>query len=123
MNLSASAHSLKNCTMEYRMFRIRKITDPRAPTNAETIADVVELLKIRFPLAGAGEFNDLPKKLTKRQKNEFRTEIFVTEDAQDRLRGTAVVLYAPDLQFLFLDYLAVSVSRSNGGVGGALYQH
>jgi acetoin utilization deacetylase AcuC-like enzyme len=108
--------------MEYRMFRIRKITDPHAAANAGTIADVAGLLKMRFPLVDAAEFDGLAKKLTDAGRAQFRTEVFVAEDAQDRLRGAAVLLYAPDLQFLFLDYVAVHLGRSGAGVGGALYQ-
>ena len=75
-----------------------------------------------MPLVSADEFDGLAKKLTDPLKSRFRTELFVGEDAQDRLLGAAVVLYAPDLDFLFLDYLVVPTGRSGTGVGGALYQ-
>jgi acetoin utilization deacetylase AcuC-like enzyme len=104
------------------MFRIRKITDPNSPGNAATLRDVVALLKTRFSLAPAEDFDTLPNKLTDPLKARFRTEVFVAEDARDQLRGVAVVLYAPDLGFLYLDYMAVPTGRSGGGVGGALYQ-
>jgi hypothetical protein len=104
------------------MFRIRKITDPTAGANTTTVREVTRLLKERFPLIAPKEFDDLPKKLTDHLKARFRTELFVGEDAQDRLLGAAVVLYAPDLDFLFLDYLVVPMGRTGTGVGGALYQ-
>jgi acetoin utilization deacetylase AcuC-like enzyme len=104
------------------MFRIRKITDPTAGANTTTVGEVTRLLKERFPLIAPKEFDDLPKQLTDHLKARFRTELFVGEDAQDRLLGAAVVHYAPDLDFLFLDYLVVPMGRTGTGVGGALYQ-
>jgi hypothetical protein len=101
------------------MFRIRKITDPDAAANAETIADVVGLFKTQFPTIGAAEFDPLAKRLADPRRGQFPTEVFVAEDAQDRLRGAAVLLCAPELKFLFLDYLAVLPGRSGAGVGGA----
>jgi len=104
------------------MLRIRKITDPHTGANTTTIGDVITLLKARFPLVGAEELDSLPTKLVDPLKAKFRVELFVAEDAQDRLRGVAVVLHATDLNFVFLDYVAVPAGRSGAGVGGALYQ-
>jgi acetoin utilization deacetylase AcuC-like enzyme len=104
------------------MFRIRKITDPNSGSNAEAVRNVIALLKSQFSAVPAEEFERLPDKLTDPLKSRLRAELFVAEDAQDRLRGAAAVLHAPDLQFLFLDFMAVPPGRSGGGVGGALYQ-
>jgi GNAT superfamily N-acetyltransferase len=105
------------------MFRIRKIVDPLSGSNGMTVAEAVSLLKMRFAQVAPEEFDTLARKLVNPFKTQFTTQLFVAEDAHDRLRGAAVVLHAPDIRFLFLDYMAVPPGRSGAGAGGALYQH
>ncbi|MEZ5197506.1 MAG: hypothetical protein R2764_14255, partial [Bacteroidales bacterium] len=54
-------------------------------------------------------------------KYKYQASIFVAEDDRSRLRGFALFLYMPDLQFCYLDYIAASPGKTSGGVGGALY--
>lgn len=104
------------------MFRIRKVPDAHAHGNAATVREIVALMKELFPLVRSKEFDDLPAKLNDPLKSRFVTALFVAEDAKDNIAGAAITYYAPDLRFLYLDFLAARPGRSGGGVGSALYQ-
>jgi acetoin utilization deacetylase AcuC-like enzyme len=52
----------------------------------------------------------------------MRTMLYVAEDAEDRVKGFALFMHAPDLNFVFLDYIATGSGRGGQGIGGALYE-
>ena len=104
------------------MFRIRKVPDAHSHGNAATVREIVVLMKELFPLARSREFDELPAKVADPFKSQFVTSLFVAEDAKDNIAGAAITRYAPDLKFLYLDFLAARPGRSGGGVGSALYQ-
>lgn len=63
----------------------------------------------------------MPERLRDPLTYRFRASLLAADDLRGHLLGFALVSYAPDLHFAFLDYLAAS-SRAPGGVGGALYE-
>jgi len=103
------------------MIRIRRVPDGATPANAQAIAEAQAMLRSQFADAPAAEFADLADNLRDPLTRRLRTMLFVAEDARDRVRGCAVVCHAPDLQFCFLEYVAVARDREGGGYGGALY--
>jgi acetoin utilization deacetylase AcuC-like enzyme/GNAT superfamily N-acetyltransferase len=103
------------------MFRIRQIPDDNSPVNAAAVQQVQEILRAQFPLLDPKEIDELPSKLRDPLKYRFRSILLVVEDAEDRVRGFALLLHAPDLHFCYLDFIASLPGRSGGGVGGALY--
>ena len=104
------------------MFRIRRISDDLAPRNAAAIAEVQAILRQQFPKALASDADNLPDQLRDPFRKRFRTLFYVAERADDRVQGFALVHHAPDLDFVFLDYLAAGSKLTGSGIGGALYQ-
>lgn len=102
------------------MFRIRRIPDDLAPRNAEAIAEVQAILRQQFPKS-LSDADSLPDQLRNSFRKRFRTLVYVAERADDRVQGFALVHYAPDLAFIFLDYLAAGSKLTGSGIGGALY--
>ncbi len=103
------------------MFRIRRIADDWTPTNAAAIDQAAAILREQFSGARPGEF-DLREKLRNRPNRRIHPVLFVAEKADDRIQGTALVLHDPELNFVYLDYLASQPGRRGRGIGGALYQ-
>ncbi|MGH6928641.1 MAG: GNAT family N-acetyltransferase, partial [Dongiaceae bacterium] len=104
------------------MIRIRRVPDDLTPANAAAIAQVQGILRAQFPLARPIESAGIPELLRNPFKKRLRTMLFVAEDAEDRVKGFALIMHAPDLNFVFLDYIATQAGRSGQGVGGALYE-
>ena len=104
------------------MFRIRRVPYDSTAANAEAIGQVQEILRVQLPQLAESEVQMLPEKLRNPLKYRFRSMLFVAEDAQERVRGFALLQHAPDLHFCFLDFIAAAPGRAGGGVGGAIYQ-
>jgi acetoin utilization deacetylase AcuC-like enzyme/GNAT superfamily N-acetyltransferase len=104
------------------VFRIRRVPYDSTAVNAEVIRQVQKILCGQFPQLVESEVQMLPEKLRNPFKYRFRSMLFVAEDAQERVRGFALLQHAPDLNFCFLDFIAAAPGRAGGGVGGALYQ-
>jgi acetoin utilization deacetylase AcuC-like enzyme/GNAT superfamily N-acetyltransferase len=104
------------------MLRIRRVPDDLTPTNAAAVAQAQAILREQFPLARESEFAGMPDQLRDPFKKRLQTLMFVAEDAEDRVKGVAFLMHAPDLHFVYLDYLAARPGRSGSGIGGALYE-
>jgi acetoin utilization deacetylase AcuC-like enzyme len=104
------------------MIRIRRVPDDLTAANAAAIAQVQAILRAQFPTARPAESAGIPELLRNPFKKRLRTILFVAEDAEDRVKGFALVMHAPDLNFLFLDYIATGSGRGGGGIGSALYE-
>lgn len=102
------------------MIRIRKITNPYFDANIRKIEKVKEIIKEQFPLIKADKINIDSQFLD--QRHRYHAALFVAEDISESVRGFALLLYMSDINFCFLDYLAVSSERSSSGIGGALYE-
>jgi acetoin utilization deacetylase AcuC-like enzyme/ribosomal protein S18 acetylase RimI-like enzyme len=111
------------------VFRIRNVPDDTAAANAAAVRQVQDILYARFPGIDRDEVESLPAKLRDPFKQRFRPVLLVVEDerggggrAGADVRGFALILHAPDLDFCYLDYVATDAERGGRGLGGALYE-
>ncbi len=103
------------------MFRIRKITDDRTPANRSAIAQTEAIIRAQFPGMSEEDIEKLPEQLRNPLKYRFLAELFVAEDAQGELKAVALLLYASDLNFCFLEIISTAPGRPGQGLGGAIY--
>ena len=103
------------------MFRIRRIYDDGAPINKTAIAQVQHILKEQFPLIRASDIDKIPDQLKNPLKYQFRSIIFIADDIKS-IKGFALLMHAPDLNFCYLDYISTAKNQSGRGIGGALYE-
>ncbi len=104
------------------MLRIRKISNPNLEVNLQTMNKIKEIVAIQFPDIHPGKIDEISAQLNNPLKYKYKANIFVAEDGKSNIRGFALFLFMPDLQFCFLDFLAASPGRTSGGIGGALYE-
>lgn len=104
------------------MLRIRRIPDDATPANASAIQQAQEILRAQFSGMPAYDVEKLTDQLRDPMKYRFRALLYVAEDTQDRVRGFAVLLHAPDLAFCYLETIAAAPGQTGSGIGAALYQ-
>ncbi len=104
------------------MFRIHKIFDVTTPTNRQLLSQVQAMLRVQFAALSEKEIARLPAKLANPLKYRFRSMLLVAEDGDAHVRGFAMLLHAPDLEFCYLDYICAGRGETGGGIGGALYE-
>ena len=104
------------------MFRIRLVPDDLTPANRTAIAETQAILVEQFPAVPPTEAATLAERLRDPLKHGFVSRLFVAEDARERTRGFALLLYMADLNFCYLDYIAAAPGRMGGGLGDALYE-
>jgi acetoin utilization deacetylase AcuC-like enzyme len=104
------------------MFRIRRICDAVTGANHERLAQVQAILRAQFPELREAQITKLPNQLNNPLKYRFRSVLLVAEDAKHGVRGFALLLHAPDLDFCYLEYLSAGRGETGRGIGGALYQ-
>ncbi|HNT27111.1 MAG TPA: histone deacetylase family protein [bacterium] len=104
------------------MFRIRRLADPDFPAEKKVIQQVQEIIRRQFPLLNSDKVDRLPDQLNDPLKYGFRASLFIAEDRRAQVKGFALLFYAPDLRFHYLDLIAADSFKTTGGVGGALYQ-
>lgn len=102
------------------MIRIRKITNPYHESNISKVEKVKEIIKEQFPLIREDKRNIDKQFLNLSHK--YQAALFVAEDISESVKGFALMLYMSDINFCFLDFLAVSSEKSSSGIGGALYE-
>ena len=103
------------------MFRIRQIADPSQPANRRKIAKCQALLRERLSGMPEYEIAELPDRLSDPLRYRFGAMLFVADDMRGRMLGFALCSLAPDIGFMLLDSI-VTLPRTGGGVGGALYE-
>jgi len=103
------------------VFRIRRVYDDLTPMNAEAVKQVQKILRTQFYLLSRKEIAKLPEQLRNPFKYHFRSILFVAEDSKGRVRGFALLLHEPMLNFCYLDYISAAKRRTGKGIGGALY--
>lgn len=104
------------------MFRIHKVFDVTTPTNLQLLSQVQAMLRVQFNALSEKDIAKLPSQLTNPLKHRFRSLLLVAEDGGATVRGFAMLLHAPDLNFCYLDYICAGRGETGGGIGGALYQ-
>ncbi len=103
------------------MLRIRRIYDDSLPLNKMTLGQVQEILRNRFSAVSEDDISLLGEKLRNPFKQRFRAVLFVAENIRGNVRGFAMLLHEPVINFTFLDWIAASVKRMGAGIGSALY--
>jgi len=103
------------------MLRIRKITDDRTPANRTVVSQAQAIMRAQFPGIPADDIDKLPEQLRNPLKFRFLAELFVAEDTRGDVKGIALLLYASDLNFCFLELISAAPGRPGQGLGGALY--
>jgi acetoin utilization deacetylase AcuC-like enzyme/GNAT superfamily N-acetyltransferase len=104
------------------MFRIRRIFDDSLDVDREAIQQVRGILRSQFSQVDPKEIDQLAQQLRNPLKYRFRSILFVAEEHRGRVRGFALLMHAPDLNFCYLDFISVEPGKAGGGVGGALYE-
>lgn len=105
------------------MFRIRKIVDDTAPADRQAIAQVVDIMRKQFPLITAQELDKLPRQLNDPIRYKYRSLLLVAEDASERVKGFALLLFFTDLKICLLELISAAPGRTGGGIGGILFEH
>jgi acetoin utilization deacetylase AcuC-like enzyme/GNAT superfamily N-acetyltransferase len=103
------------------LFRIRRIHDDVSPANQRALDRVQEMLREQFPLVSQELIDELPTSLRDPLAHQLRTVVLVAESARG-LRGFAIVMHAPDLEFCYLDFISAGPNENGRGIGGALYE-
>jgi acetoin utilization deacetylase AcuC-like enzyme/GNAT superfamily N-acetyltransferase len=104
------------------MFAIRKIYDVVTPQNRERLTQVQAILRQQFPGIRDETVEKLPDQLANPLKYKLQSVVYVAENERFAVRGFALLQYAPDLNFCYLDFISTSHSTTGRGVGGALYE-
>lgn len=99
------------------MSRIRKIHDDISVANQQALQQVAEITRDQFPLATPEEIAKLPGQQRDPMKYRFRSLVFVAADMRDRVKGFALLLHMPDLQFGYLECISVAPGTTGGGAG------
>ncbi len=103
------------------MFRIHKIYDATTRGNREQLAQVQAILRTQFPGLNDSDVRKLPEQLSNPLKYRFRSQLLVADDGHGGVRGFALLMHAPDLEFCYLDFISAGRGQTGGGIGGALY--
>lgn len=104
------------------MFRIRQVYDRTTPANANAVQQAQGILASQIQGLDSEDIAKISKMLRDPLTYRFRAILLVAEDGQDRVRGFALVLHAPDLDFAYLEYISAAPGETGGGIGGALYE-
>ncbi|HPD96082.1 MAG TPA: hypothetical protein PLA24_09320 [Tenuifilaceae bacterium] len=103
------------------MFRIRQVLSDSFPKDKWAIEQVKDILKSHFAAVDVKKFDQIPDQLVNPLKYKFATKLFVADDLNGAVKGFALLFYAPDVNFCFLDYIATRKDVTSGGIGSALY--
>lgn len=104
------------------MFRIHKVFDVTTPTNRQLLSQVQAMLRVQFNALSEKDIAKLPAQLANPLKYRFHSILLVAEDGNATVRGFAMLLHAPDLDFCYLDYICAGRGETGSGIGGALYE-
>ena len=105
------------------MFRIRRLYNDNTNYNRQIIKEVQAIVSSQFDGISQEDIEKLPDQLRNPVKYRFNSALFIADDEKGKVRGFALLHYAPDLNFCFLDYISAASERTGRGIGGALYQN
>lgn len=92
------------------------------PADNVAISQVQEILKSRIPDLDDEDISAIPEHLRNPLKFRFRSTLIVAENRNGLVQGFAMILYASDLNFCFLDFIAVKKGNVMSGLGSSLYE-
>lgn len=104
------------------MFRIRKIHDREAPVNRAALDQALAILRSHFIAVKPEKLQQVVARMDDPLRFRLQTVVFVAEDEARRVKGLAILLFAPDLRFAFLDFIAAHKGILAGGIGSAIYE-
>jgi acetoin utilization deacetylase AcuC-like enzyme len=104
------------------MIIIRRISDCVMPIDKSAIVQVQEILKSRIPDLDDEDIEAIPEHLKNPLKFRFRSTLIVAENRKGLVQGFAMVMYASDLNFCYLDYIASKKDITMSGIGSSLYE-
>ncbi len=104
------------------MLIIRQISDSVMPADRAAVVQVQEILKARLPDLKQKDIDSIPEYLKNPLKYRFRSTLLVAENRKSQVQGFAMVLYASDLNFCYLDYIATKNNIASSGIGSSLYE-
>lgn len=104
------------------MLRIRKVADATTAVNRAAIEAAQMIMREQFPLMPDYDVVKLPDQLSNPLKHRFVSRLFVAENARDQTLGLALLLYAPDLDFCYLELISTALGRTGHGIGATLYE-
>jgi hypothetical protein len=78
-------------------------------------------MRSRFPAAPSEEIDQLGRHLHAPFLTRFRAILFVAENLRQRVQGFTFLLHEPQIRFCYLDWIAIKMGKTIGGIGGALY--
>ena len=79
-------------------------------------------MREQFPLMPDYDIVKLPDQLSNPLKHRFVSRLFVAENARDQTLGLALLLYAPDIGFSYLELISTALGRTGSGIGATLYE-
>jgi acetoin utilization deacetylase AcuC-like enzyme len=104
------------------MLIIRRVQDDTMPSDRSAIEQVQRILGSRFPEVREKYITTIPEQLTDPLKFRFRPSLLVAENRNGTVLGFSMMLFAPDLRFCFLDFIASGKDVISGGIGSSLYE-
>ncbi|MGC9470839.1 MAG: GNAT family N-acetyltransferase [Bacteroidales bacterium] len=104
------------------MFLIRRISDDIMPADRDAVLQVLDILRSHFPDVDEKKILEIPEQLKNPLKYRFRSTLLVAENRSGRVLGFALLMYASDLKFCYLDYIATRKDVIAGGIGSSLYE-
>ncbi|MDD5459442.1 MAG: histone deacetylase family protein [Phycisphaerae bacterium] len=104
------------------MFRIRRIYDDISPSDKQAIGQIQKILIEQFPLLNTDEIEKLPFLMRNPQKYGFQPILIAAEQTAGQVAAFSLLLYEPQLDFCFLDYLSSAPKRMGRGLGAVLYE-
>ncbi len=105
------------------MFRIRHLSDSVAPGNKRAITEIQAIIRAQFPDMADRDIDKIPDQVSDPMTHQFVTDVLVAENAQNQIRGFAIVMSDPTLKFAYLELISAKKGGTGGGVGAALYDH
>ena len=104
------------------MFRIRRVSDDLYPMNRYAVEQVKEIMRSQFPALKEEKIQAISEQLHDPLKYRFRPSLLVADNSSGKVKGFALLLYASDRGFCFLDFMATLKEENPAGIGSALYE-
>ncbi len=105
------------------MLRIRRVADDLYPMNRFAVEQVRQIMRNHLGVDG----DESLLAFSSAQQHEphkfrFRSSLFVADNNNGKVKGFALLSYAPIKNFCFLDYIATHKEEATPGIGSALYE-
>jgi len=103
------------------MIRIRYVHNIALPVNRTIIEQVQMIFRQNFPRLAAYA-DKIPDLLAHPFEHRYQTILLASQTALGQVTGFSLFLHFPEINFSFLDFLAVRTEGRLHGIGSALYE-